>query len=331
VIISRTPLRASFVGGGSDLPAYYLQEPGLVISTAITKYIYVAVNRKFDDSIRISYTRTEMVDTVDEVKHDLVREALRLLEIDGGIEITSISEAPSGGTGLGSSGTYLVGVLSALHAYLGRFAGAEQLAQEACAIEIDRCGRPVGKQDQYIAAYGGIQSIQFNPDGSVFTDPIICAPEIKRAFQQRLLMLYTGVTRSAADILQEQKTRTESSEGNVERLRALVQLAGQFRQALTAGQLDPLGEILHEGWVLKRGLATDVSSSAIDTWYETARKHGAAGGKILGAGGGGFLLLYADPDRHDEIRSALSDLRPIPFAFEPQGSKIVYVEETAGR
>ncbi len=327
MIISRTPLRISFVGGGSDLPAYYRHEPGAVVSTAIDKYIYINVNRKFDQKIRASYSVTEIVDSVDDLQHELIQEALRLLRRDGGIEITSISDIPSQGTGLGSSSTYTVGLLNALYAYTGRRAGVERLAREACQIEIERCGKPIGKQDQYIAAYGGLQYIQFNPDESVFVDPIICSPLTRKTLQERLLMLYTGLTRSADEVLGEQKANTETDRERRRSLRAMVHLAQELRESLCRDDLDSFGEILHEGWLMKRNLASKISNDAIDEWYARARHHGAVGGKILGAGGGGFLLLYAHRERHRDILAALPELRHVPFNFEPQGSKIIYVEE----
>lgn len=327
MIISRTPLRISFAGGGSDLSAFYRREPGAVVSTAIDKYIYINVNQKFDRDIRASYSITEMVSSVDELKHELIREALKLLELDGGIEITSISDIPSQGTGLGSSSTYTVGLLNALSAYTGRRADAERLARQACNIEIERCQKPIGKQDQYIAAYGGLQYIQFNPDESVFVDPIICNPQTKKTLQRRLLMLYTGMTRSANEVLAEQRTNTEKDQDQRQMLRAMTQQAQELREALCHDDLDSFGELLHQGWLMKRKLAAGVSNSRIDAWYERARRHGAIGGKISGAGGGGFLLLYAHEERHREILSALPELRHISFRFEPQGSKIIYVEE----
>lgn len=329
MIISRTPLRISFAGGGSDLPAFYRHEPGAVVSTAINKYIYITVNKKFDRMIRASYSVTEIVDTVDELNHQLIREALRLLQIDGGIEITSISDVPSRGTGLGSSSAYTVGLLNALYAYLGQHAGAERLARQTCEIEIERCNAPIGKQDQYAAAYGGLQYIQFNPDESVFVDPVICTTETRSLLQRRLLMLYTGISRSTNAVLQEQRANTERDEQRRQSLRAMTQLARDLREALCRNDLDTFGAVLHEGWMMKRRLASGISSSQIDTWYEQARRAGAVGGKILGAGGGGFLLVYAPEERHEAITAALPDLRPIPFAFEPQGSKIIYVEESA--
>ncbi len=327
MIITRTPLRISFAGGGSDLPAFYEQEQGAVISTAIDKYIYITVNPKFDHKIRASYSITEIVDSLDELQHELIREALDLLDLKQGLEITSISDIPSQGTGLGSSSSYTVGLLNALYAYKGHMAGAERLAREACIIEIDRCRKPIGKQDQYIAAYGSLQHIRFNPDGTVFTDPVIFSPATRQRLQNGLLLLYTGLTRRADDILKEQSSKTQSDETKRTSLRLMVGLAGQLGEALSRDDLNGFGEILHAGWQEKRRLVDSISNSQIDAWYKRARVAGAIGGKLLGAGGGGFLLVYADPKRHADICCALPELRPIPFHFCPQGSKVIYVEE----
>lgn len=327
MIISRTPLRISFAGGGSDLPAFYQHELGAVVSTAINKYIYITVNKKFDRKIRASYSITEMVDSVDELRHELIREALKVVGLDGGIEITSISDIPSQGTGLGSSSTYTVGLLNALYAHAGRHAGAERLAREACEIEITRCGKPIGKQDQYIAAYGGLQYIQFTPAGDVFVDPVICSAQTRVRLQERLLLLYTGLTRSADTVLREQQANTETDAVTRAALRTMIRLADDLREALAADDLDGFGEILHQGWLEKKKLASGISTPQIDVWYDRARQHGAVGGKVAGAGGGGFLLLYAPLERHREIIMSLPELRPAPFRFEPQGSKIIYVEE----
>jgi D-glycero-alpha-D-manno-heptose-7-phosphate kinase len=326
MIISRTPLRISFVGGGSDLASFYRHEPGAVVSTAINKYVYVTVNQKFDRKIRASYSVTEIVDRPEDLHHELIREALSVAGVSGGIEITSISDIPSQGTGLGSSSTYTVGVLNALHAYVGRYAGAARLAREACEIEIGRCGKPIGKQDQYIAAFGGLQYIEFNSDETVYVDPIICDHDLKTRLHERLLLLYTGITRSADDILREQKAAMEGASQR-RSLHTMAGLARQLRESLCCNQLDGFGEVLHQGWLEKRRLASGISNERIDHWYEVARRQGAIGGKVLGAGGGGFLLLYADPQDQASIIKALPDLRPVPFHFEPQGSKIIYVEE----
>jgi len=329
MIISRTPLRISFGGGGTDLEAFYAKEkePGAVVSTGINKYIYIAVNRKFDGKIRASYSVTEIVDSVNELRHELIREALRMVGIGGGIEITSISDIPTKGTGLGSSSAYTVGLLNALYAYTGRLAGAERLAQEACQIEIDICGKPIGKQDQYIAAYGGLQYIEFNSNESVFVNPIVCSRETRERIVRESLLLYSGLTRSADQILSKQSENTVNRVDVREGLRTMKRLADRLRDAFVSGNLAQFGEVLHKGWLEKRKLAYNISNPAIDYWYETALRHGAIGGKVLGAGGGGFLLFYAPVERHKEILDALPDLKPVPFRFEPQGSKIIYVEE----
>lgn len=325
MIISRTPLRISLAGGGSDLPAFWRREAGAVTSLTINKYIYITVNQKFDDKIRASYSRTEMVDSVDDLKHELIREALRLVGITGGIEVTSISDIPSQGTGLGSSSTYTVGVLNALYTYLGRHAGPTRLAREACWIEIDLCGKPIGKQDQYIAAFGGLQHIQFNPDGSVFTDPVVCKAETKRKLDEHLVMLYTGLTRSADNILAEQQANLSQDEKH-RVTRRMVNIAREMRDALTADDVVAVGELLHDGWTEKRKMASGITNAKIDEWYERARKNGAIGGKIAGAGAGGFLVLFVPPDRQGDVIAALPELRPVPFGFEPQGTKIIYIE-----
>jgi len=329
MIITRTPLRVSLVGGGSDLPAFYLEEPGAVVTTAIRKYIYITVNRKFDSSIRASYSVTEMVDSVEEVKHELIRESLRKLRLDGGIEITSISDIPSQGTGLGSSSSYTVGLLKALYAHCNQHVGAERLAREACEIEIDSLQKPIGKQDQYIAAYGGLRYFRFHPDGSVFVEPVMCSSATRQALETQALLFYTGITRSANPILAEQQQNLTNGRRR-RALRRLVQLADELRRALAGNDLEAFGEILHESWIVKKAMANGVSSGQIDDWYERARAHGAIGGKITGAGGGGFLLLYAPAERHAAIVSALPELRRVSFGFESQGSSIIYVEESEG-
>ncbi len=324
MIISRTPLRISFAGGGSDLRAYYSHGYGAVTSTAIDKYIYITVNRKFDDRIRVSYSMTEIVDSVDEIQHDIVREAMKVTGVDSGVEITSIADIPSRGTGLGSSSSFTAGLLNALYAHDGKFASAERLAREACNIEIEILGEPIGKQDQYAGAFGGLNHIRFNSDESVFVDPVICSRETKELLNERLMLFYTGLTRRASTILTEQKKRTG---GKLETLDEMVRLSEELRDALRSDDLDRFGEILHRGWCLKKELAGGISNPAIDDFYERARRAGAVGGKILGAGGGGFLLFYCDEGKQAAVREALSDLKATPFGLEPQGSKIIYVEE----
>lgn len=328
MIISRTPLRISFVGGGSDIQSYYRLNTGAVISTAINKYIYITVNKKFDNKIRASYSKTEIVDSIDQVQHPLIRECLKMTEIDSGIEVTSMSDIPSEGTGLGSSSSYTVGLLNALYAYKGRHVSAEQLAQEACKIEIDILKNPIGKQDQYIAAYGGIQHIQFNPDESVYVDPIICSFETKSKLENNMLILYTGLTRSAYTILSKQGSSMKTNKKALATMTQMVELTKKMRIDLNENKLDKIGEVIEENWLLKKTLTENISSQQIDLWYHTAKNHGATGGKILGAGGGGFLLLYADPKDYARILESLPELVPMSFKFEPQGSKIIFVEKT---
>jgi D-glycero-alpha-D-manno-heptose-7-phosphate kinase len=326
MIISRTPLRMSFVGGGSDLPVFYRKYGGAVVSTAINRYVSVTVNQKFDDRIRISYSRTEDARTVNHIKHPLVREGLKLAGIAGGVEITSIADIPSKGSGLGSSSTFTVGLLNALHAYAGRHAGAEQLAREACEIEIERCGEPIGKQDQYAAAFGGLNLIQFNADDSVSVEPIICKRETLQQIQAHSVVFYTGITRSASAILKHQNSALATESKKCDVTRKMVELAHTLCDELRHNRVTAFGEIIHEGWRLKKSLTGGISTDVIDGWYQKARQAGAVGGKLLGAGAGGFLMFYAPPERHDAIERALK-LRRMDFKFDSQGSRIIFVHQ----
>jgi D-glycero-alpha-D-manno-heptose-7-phosphate kinase len=324
MIISRTPLRMSFVGGGSDLPVFYRKYGGAVVSTAIDRYVYVTVNQKFDDHIRVSYSRTENARSVERIKHPLVREGLKLVSIDGGVEITSIADIPSKGSGLGSSSTFTVGLLNALHAFAGRHAGAEQLAREACEIEIDRCGEPIGKQDQYAAAFGGLNLIRFNQDDTVSVEPIICKRETIAQMQAHTLVFYTGITRSASGILRQQNSALATEKKKCDVTRKMVALAETLCGELRKNRVASFGEIIHEGWLLKKSLTGGISTNVIDGWYDKARQAGAAGGKLLGAGTGGFLMFYAPPEKHEAIERALK-LRRVDFRCEPSGSRIIFV------
>lgn len=324
MIISRTPFRISLAGGGSDLPDHYRVSGGCVTAMAINKYMYITVNKRFDHTLRVGYSKMELVDTVDELQHPLVREALKLTGIVNGIEVTSMADIPAQ-TGIGSSGSFVVGLLNALYAYRGIHASAERLAAEACKIEIELLNEPVGKQDQYLAAFGGMRFIEFNPDESVYCTPIICSPETRLELERHLMLFYTGITRPAASVLKEQKERTQL---NREVLAHLCEQAKDIRDILRKERhLISIGDILHQGWLLKRKLASNVSNEQIDRYYETAMEAGALGGKILGAGGGGFLLLFVEPQNQERVRQALSNLRPVQIGFEPQGSKIIYVSD----
>lgn len=324
MIITRTPFRISFVGGGTDLPDFYRVKPGAVVSTAINKYMYIVVNKRFIDTVRVSYySKTELVDSVDKIQHPIVREALKLVGITQGIEITSIADIHAG-AGLGSSGSFTVGLLNALHAYKGNLRSAEELAREACHIEMNTLGEPVGKQDQYIAAYGGFRYTQFNSDETVFTEPIIWSKENKEKLVQNLLLLYTGDVREASSILREQKENTKQSD-KMGSLKKLHDMAFELRGLLNnKASPDILGEVLHKGWTLKKQLASNISNNKIDGYYEKALRAGAIGGKILGAGGGGFLLLYCPKEKQHQVKESLN-LQQLEFSFEPEGSKIIYV------
>ncbi len=325
MIISKTPLRISFAGGGSDLASFYERSEGAVVSVAINKYLYITVNKKFDDYIRISYSKTENVKSAGKIKHAIVREVLKKLDINGGIEITSIADIPSKGTGLGSSSSFTVGLLNTLKAYKEEFTSAEMLAQESCSIEIDTLKEPIGKQDQYAAAYGGLNFIRFHQNGSVSVDPIITTRETRKSLEKNTLLLYTGIMRSASVILQKQNKNTKSQDKKFKIMQKMVNLAHKMKDELQNNNLDNFGNILHENWMLKKEMANGISTPEINKWYRVGRENGALGGKILGAGGGGFLMFYAPQEKHQQIIDALPKLRPMNFEFEYQGSKIIFI------
>lgn len=322
MIITQTPLRMSFAGGGSDLPAYYRKFGGAVVSTAIDKYVYVNVNKKFDNHVRVAYSRTEEVESASQLKHDIVRETLQKLGIEGGIEITSIADIPSKGTGLGSSSSFTVGLLLALHAYQSRYVSPGDLAHESCVVEMDLCNEPIGKQDGYAAAFGGFNFIRFEPDESVIVEPILCSAEKLHQLQSSLLTFYTGKTRKASEILEVQSKASASNYATQQALGRIVELAFMLRKELNNGNIQALGEILHEGWRVKRELHPNVSNPEIDDWYEAARKAGAIGGKLLGAGGGGFLTFFAPPERHAAIEASVG-LRRFDLGFERSGGRVL--------
>jgi D-glycero-alpha-D-manno-heptose-7-phosphate kinase len=327
MIVSKTPLRMSFVGGGSDLPSFYREELGAVLSTSIDKFMYICVNRKFDGRVRISYTRTEEVDTRFEVEHPLVREALDIVGIDGGIEIASMADIPSRGSGLGSSSTYTVGLLNALFAYRNQFAPKDTLAKLACEIEIDRCGEPIGKQDQYAAAHGGLNLIRFHPDESVSVDPVICTPQLLADLQASIIVFFTGRTRSASQVLAEQSVGMRNADRR-RLMRRMVELAFVLKQELESDRLENFGSLLDENWRLKAQLASGISDPQIEAWYAAGMSNGALGGKLLGAGNGGFMMFFAPPESHPRICLALGDLSPVKFGFERNGAQIVFYQPT---
>lgn len=327
MIVSKTPLRMSFVGGGSDLPVYYREEIGAVISTSIDKYMYICVNKKFDGRIRLSYTKTEDVEFQHEIEHPLVREALKLVKIGGGIEIASMADIPSKGSGLGSSSAYTVGLLNALYAYRNQYSSKEKLACQACEIEINRCGEPIGKQDQYAAAYGGFNFFRFYPDDSVAVDPIICKPSLLHEMEDSMLIFFTGRTRSASSVLANQSAAMKTSNGR-KLMRRMVELAFEMKEQLESGTLDHFGDLLDENWRLKSQLTTGISDPQIDAWYAKGMANGALGGKLLGAGNGGFMMFYAPLELHTDIIAALPDLQLVKFRFESTGSQIIFYQPT---
>jgi D-glycero-alpha-D-manno-heptose-7-phosphate kinase len=315
----------SFVGGGSDMPAYYRKFGGAVVSTAIDKYIYITVNEKFDQAVRVSYSKTEEVSSIDEIEHHIVRESLRYLHIPGGVEITSVADIPSRGTGLGSSSAFTVGLLHALNAFHRKFTSAEVLAKDACTIEIDICKEPIGKQDQYASAYGGLNFIRFNEDDSVFVHPIISLRETIERLERNIIVFYTGITRSASALLKYQTEALGNEIDKQETMKKMVRLAYDLRTELQKNSLDSFGEILHESWQLKKSLSRDISSIDLDDFYDKARRAGAMGGKLLGAGAGGFLMFYAPYEKHPAIARSLAPLREVKFGLEREGSKIIFI------
>lgn len=321
MIIVQTPLRISFFGGGTDFPAFFMQEGGCVLSSAIDKYIFVTIKQRFDSKLRIGYTQTEMVDEVDQIHHELIRESLRITGIDRGVEITTMGDIPSEGSGLGSSSTVTVGALHAMYAYLGEIVTAERLAREACAIEIQTLRKPIGIQDQYIAAYGGFRFFEFLPDGTVTLERVRLSPEAERVLNSNFMLFFTGVSRDSSSILREQ---VDNLKDRLSELREIKDMACEARHAIETEHFDVLGVLLHRSWELKKRLAGTISSERINELYETARSAGAIGGKIAGAGGGGFLLLYVPFEHQNKVRMALHGLQELPFRLEADGTKVIF-------
>ena len=326
MIVSRTPLRMSFVGGGSDLPSYYRQQGGAVLSTSVDKYMYVTVNKKFDNKIRLSYSITENESSIQQIKHPIVRNTLELLDIQGGVEITSISDIPSQGSGLGSSSSYTVALLHALYAYKGKSVSKEELGRLSSHIEIDLCGDRIGKQDQYAAAFGGLNLIEFNEDDSVVVSPIICKPKTIKKMEESIIVFYTGRTRSASTLLSEQSDNMKRADKR-ELMSNMVSLAYDMRDLLENDDIEPLGELLDQNWQLKRQMTVGISDLQIDGWYNKGILAGATGGKLLGAGNGGFMMFFAPKEKHTDIIKAMKGLQRVPFFFDDKGSKIVFSDQ----
>ena len=326
LILSKTPLRITFTGGGTDIPAYYRKYgPGAVVSATINKYIYVIIAKNFySDEIRVSYSITEnAIKNVEEIRHPTVRESLKLLDIKSGLQIISITEIPSHGTGLGSSSSFLVGLLNALHAWKGEIVSPEELAKEAIKIEREILREPGGKQDQYMAAYGGFRFIEFHSDETVLTIPTLPKMEDRKLLNDHLLLFYTGKERQSTSIHRDME---ENIEDRLEYYNNLKKLAYKTHEYLSKGKWEEIGNLLDENWNFKKNISKTISNDFIDKIYEKAKKAGAIGGKIIGAGGGGFLLFFAPPEKHNEIRKEIN-LQEEPFRFEPFGSRISFMEE----
>jgi D-glycero-alpha-D-manno-heptose-7-phosphate kinase len=320
MIITQTPLRIGLLGGGTDLPDYYKAHGGRVLNCAIDKYIYVIVKERFDSDIYVNYSKKEIVSKVDDLEHELVREAMRMTGVDNSVEITTLADIPSAGSGLGSSSAVTVGLLHALYAYHGRQMTAGELAERACEIEIERCGKPIGKQDQYIAALGGIRDLRFGPGDSVVADEVLLAPAERRALQQQIMLFYTGITRSANPILAEQNANVESTRPQLDLLR---DLAGLAVDRLRCGDIEAIGPAVKESWEAKRKLASGVSNQQVDAAIGAALDAGAAGAKLTGAGGGGFLLVLCPVERQRAVRDSLQPMRELPIKLDRLGSRIV--------
>jgi D-glycero-alpha-D-manno-heptose-7-phosphate kinase len=321
MIITQTPLRISFFGGGTDFAGFYQQEEGCVLSSAIDKYIFVMVKERFDKMIRVGYTRTELVERVDDLQHELVREALKISGVESQIEIGTLADIPSSGSGLGSSSTVSVGVLSALYTYRNNPATHELLARQACEIEIEHLRKPIGKQDQYIAAYGGLRFIRFLSGGDVIVESVKLSESERRRLNQHLMLFYTNNSRRSESILDEQRNNIQD---RMDVLREMKSMAYKGRKLLECGDFESFGCLLDESWKLKKSLASKISNPVIDEIYDAACQAGAMGGKITGAGGGGFLLLYCPRERQYDVRDALSSLRELPFHLESDGSKVIF-------
>lgn len=323
MIISRSPFRVSLCGGGSDLPSFYERFGGAVISTTIRKYMYVTIHPAFsDEDIILKYSKTEHVKKYSDIEHKIFHRVLEDYQVQG-VEITSISDVPSG-TGLGSSSSFTTALLMAIHAYQAKYVSKYRLAKEACDIEITRLGNPIGKQDQFAASFGGLNYYEFLPDGFVQVEPIIMSPMSYKTLEKRLMLFYTGIVHDANVILKEQNTNIATQIDKINGTKELVKLTKKLKDELSNNNIDALGNILDQSWKIKKSLANGITDHKIDYYYEQAIKAGALGGKLLGAGGGGFLLFYVYEENQDSVRKALHDLKEFAFEMDNAGTTIVF-------
>jgi len=325
MIISRAPVRITLGGGGTDLKSYYSKYGGFLIAAAINKYVFITANERFYDSIRLSYSQTEIVDSVDEIKHRIFREALKFLGISNGIELVSIADVPAN-CGLGTSSSFNVSLINALHTYKKDFITQRQLAEEACHLEIDILGEPIGKQDQYIAAFGGITCLTFEKNGEVIVEPLQISYEALDQLESNILLFHSGIERSASEILSEQDEKSKKDDPEIlSNLHQIKEIGLETRKALEGGDVDKLGELLHVHWETKKKRSQRMTAPFIDECYEFARKNGALGGKIIGAGGGGFFMFYCNNSNKSKLYQAMKkvDLKPMKFRFDPEGAKIL--------
>jgi len=324
VIITRSPLRITLGGGGTDLPSYYEKHGGFLIAAAIDKYVYITLHQTFEQELIVKYSRMERLTAVDEVQHPIVRECLRLVGFQNpSLEITSMADIPAG-TGLGSSGSFTTALLKALHVLRKNIVHPRELAEQACHVELDLLKEPIGKQDQYIAAFGGMTCFEFRRGGSVAAEPLKLEQETLYNLEDNLLLFFTGQSRSASAILREQDDASRRGHAEMEEnLHFIKDMATRSRGALQAGELRGFAELMNEHWEKKKERSTQMSSRQIDEWYDLARRNGALGGKLIGAGGGGFLLFYAEDKTRLRHAMARTGLREVRFRFEPEGTKVV--------
>jgi len=321
VIITQTPLRIGLLGGGTDLPSYYREHGGRVLNCALDKYVYVIVKQRFDDEIYVNYSKKEIVSRVEDLEHELVREAMFMTGVASGVEITTLADIPSSGSGLGSSSAVTVGLLQALFAYQGRQVSAAELAESACEIELERCGKPIGKQDQYVAAFGGIRDLRFGPGEEVVAEEVTLSAPERRRLQEQIMLFYTGITRSATPILAEQNANIETTQPQLDLLR---DLAGFAAERLRSGDVDAIGPAIRESWEAKRKLASGVSNGQIDEAVGRALEAGASGVKLTGAGGGGFLLVFCPMENQRAVRENLAGMREFPIRLDRLGSRVMF-------